>query len=141
VHQFTGHYPPDPKEGKKAHKTLGVSSLWLRQCFNRCPQNVADEVIERYTRVWLWHMVACFLLLTLLGTPSPGWCYHSSVRHGRTSPSTVGGLPLSHGCISNYVRDVGGAGRLQTSAAAPTCFKFRFGSTSQLGGHIEAQFQ
>jgi hypothetical protein len=62
VHQFTDHYPPNPEEGKKAHKTLGVSSLWLRQCFNRCPQNVADEVIERYAHVWLWHMAACFLL-------------------------------------------------------------------------------
>jgi hypothetical protein len=62
VHQFIGHYPPDPEEGKKAHKTSGVSSLWLRQCFNKCPQNIADEVVERYARVWLWHMVACFLL-------------------------------------------------------------------------------
>jgi hypothetical protein len=62
VHQFTAHYPPDPEEGKKAHKTSGVSLLWLQQRFNRCPQNIADEVIERYARVWLWHMVACFLL-------------------------------------------------------------------------------
>jgi hypothetical protein len=62
VHQFTGHYPPDLEEGKKAHKTSGVSSLWLQQRFNRCPQNVANEVVERYAHVWLWHMVVCFLL-------------------------------------------------------------------------------
>jgi hypothetical protein len=62
VHQFTDHYPPDLKEGKKEKKTSGVSSNWLRQRFNRCPQGVADDVVERHTRVWLWHMVPCFLL-------------------------------------------------------------------------------
>jgi hypothetical protein len=37
VDQFTGHRPLDPEEGKKEKKTSGVSSAWLRQCFNRCP--------------------------------------------------------------------------------------------------------
>ena len=50
--------PPDPEEGKKEKKTLGVSSAWLRQRFNRCPPHAPDDVIERHTRVWLWHMVA-----------------------------------------------------------------------------------
>jgi hypothetical protein len=62
VHDFTGHYPPEPEEGKKEKKTSGVSSNWLRARFNHCPPNAADEVVERYARVWLWHMVASFLL-------------------------------------------------------------------------------
>jgi hypothetical protein len=62
VYQFTSRYHSEPEEGKKEKKTIGVSSNWLHQRFNRCPQNAADDVVERYARVWLWHMVACFLL-------------------------------------------------------------------------------
>ena len=29
VEQFTGHWPPNPEEGKKEKKTSGVSSAWL----------------------------------------------------------------------------------------------------------------
>jgi methyl coenzyme M reductase subunit C len=61
VEQFTGHRPLDPKEGKKEKKALGVSSAWLRQRFNMCPPHALDDVVERYARVWLWHMVAQFL--------------------------------------------------------------------------------
>jgi hypothetical protein len=61
VEQFTDHQPPDPKEGKKEKKALGVSSAWLRQRFNMCPPHALDDVVERYARVWLWHMVAQFL--------------------------------------------------------------------------------
>jgi hypothetical protein len=61
VEQVTGHRPPDPEEGKKEKKTSGVSSAWLWQCFNMCPPHAPDDVIERYARVWLWHMVAQFL--------------------------------------------------------------------------------
>jgi hypothetical protein len=61
VFEFTGHQPPEPAAGKKEKKTSGVSSHWLRQRFNRCPANATEEVVERYARVWMWHMVACFL--------------------------------------------------------------------------------
>jgi hypothetical protein len=61
VEQVTGHRPLDPKEGKKEKKTSGVSSAWLRQRFNMCPPHASDDVVERYARVWLWHMVAQFL--------------------------------------------------------------------------------
>jgi len=67
VEQVTDHHPPNPKEGKKEKKTSGVSSHWLWQRFNRCPPNVLDDVVKRYARVWLWHMVASFLLLDASG--------------------------------------------------------------------------
>jgi hypothetical protein len=43
VEQVTTYRPLDPEEGKKEKKTL------------------VNDTIERYTRVWLWHMVAQFL--------------------------------------------------------------------------------
>jgi hypothetical protein len=61
VEEVTGHRPPDPEEGRKEKKTLGVSSAWLRQRFNRCPPYAPDAVMERYAKVWLWHMVSQFL--------------------------------------------------------------------------------
>ena len=51
VEQFTGYQPPDPKEGKKEKKTSGVSSAWLRQCFNRCPPHAPVDVVERHAHV------------------------------------------------------------------------------------------
>jgi hypothetical protein len=63
VERFTGHRPPDLEEGKKEKKTSGVSSAWLRQHFNMCPRHAPNDVVERYARVWLWHMVAQFLFL------------------------------------------------------------------------------
>jgi hypothetical protein len=58
VEQVTTYQPPDPEEGKKEKKTSGVSSAWLWQWFNRCPPHAANDVVERYAHVWLWHMVA-----------------------------------------------------------------------------------
>jgi hypothetical protein len=63
VEEVTGHRPPDPEEGRKEKKTLGVNSAWLWQRFNRCPPHAPDIVMERYAKVWLWHMVAQFLFL------------------------------------------------------------------------------
>jgi hypothetical protein len=62
VEQFTGYRPPDPEEGKKEHKTSGVSSKWLSSRFRWCPADAAADVVERHAKVWLWHMVATFLL-------------------------------------------------------------------------------
>jgi hypothetical protein len=39
----------------------------LRQHFTVCPQGAAEAVVERHTRVWLWHFVATFLLLDATG--------------------------------------------------------------------------
>jgi hypothetical protein len=61
VEQFTSHRLPDPEEGKKEKKTLGVSSAWLRQRFNKCPPHAPDDVVESHAHVWLWHMLASFL--------------------------------------------------------------------------------
>jgi hypothetical protein len=61
VENFTRYQPPDPKEGQKEKKTSGVSSLWLQQCFNKCPDHAPVAMVERHARVWLWHMVAQFL--------------------------------------------------------------------------------
>jgi hypothetical protein len=51
VEQVTGHRPPNPKEGKKEKKTLGVSSAWLWKRFNMCPPHAPNDVVERYDRV------------------------------------------------------------------------------------------
>jgi hypothetical protein len=51
VHQFTGHYPPEPEEGKKEKKTSGVSSKWLKDHFNECSEHADDEVVQRHVRV------------------------------------------------------------------------------------------
>jgi hypothetical protein len=51
MEQFTSHGLPDPEEGKKEKKTSGVSSAWLRQCFNMCPPHAPDDVVERYAHV------------------------------------------------------------------------------------------
>jgi hypothetical protein len=58
VENFTRYRPPNPEECQKEKKTLGVSSLWLRQRFNKCPDHALEAVVERHARVWLWHMVA-----------------------------------------------------------------------------------
>ena len=62
VEEFTGHRPPDPDEGHKEKKTSGVSSAWLRARFEWCEDDADEEQVERYARVWLWHLVASFLL-------------------------------------------------------------------------------
>lgn len=67
VEEFTGHYPPGLEEGQKEKKTSGVSSLWLKEQFNGCPPHARPDVVERYARVWLWHMVATFLLPDAFG--------------------------------------------------------------------------
>jgi hypothetical protein len=54
--------PPDAAEGDASKKTSGVNTVWLRQHFTVCPQGAAEAVVERHTRVWLWHFVAMFLL-------------------------------------------------------------------------------
>jgi hypothetical protein len=74
VHQFTGHYPLEPEEGKKEKKTLGVSSKWLKDHFNECPEHADDEVVQRHARVWLWHMVASFLVPDAFGNTVSWMC-------------------------------------------------------------------
>ena len=37
------------------------ASAWLRQNFNHCPQGAPQGVVERYARVWLWHLFGGFL--------------------------------------------------------------------------------
>ena len=61
VEALIGIRPPEPPEGVKDRKTSGVSSAWLRQNFNHCPQGAPQGVVERYARVWLWHLFGGFL--------------------------------------------------------------------------------
>ena len=61
VEALIGIRPPEPPEGVKDRKTSGVSSAWLRQNFNHCPQGAPQEAVERYARVWLWHLFGGFL--------------------------------------------------------------------------------
>jgi hypothetical protein len=62
VEEFTGYRPPDPDEGQKEKKTSGVSSHWLRARFEWCEDDADEQTVERYARVWLWHLIASFLL-------------------------------------------------------------------------------
>jgi hypothetical protein len=67
VEQFMGYRPPNAEVGMKEKKTYGVSSAWLRARFNNCPPHALVDVVERYAKVWLWHMVAQFLFLDASG--------------------------------------------------------------------------
>jgi hypothetical protein len=42
-------------------ETLGVSSAWMNQHIYICPPGAAQDVVERFARVWLWHFVSSFL--------------------------------------------------------------------------------
>ena len=63
VENMIGIRPPAPPEGVRDRKTSGVSSAWLRANFSHCPPAAAEEVVERYARVWMWHLFAGFLFL------------------------------------------------------------------------------
>lgn len=54
--------PPPPPEGVKDRMTSGVPLSWVRNNFKECPENAYPEVIERYAKVWLWHLVGSFLM-------------------------------------------------------------------------------
>uniref|UniRef100_K3ZZ95 Aminotransferase-like plant mobile domain-containing protein n=1 Tax=Setaria italica TaxID=4555 RepID=K3ZZ95_SETIT len=62
VEMHIGIRPPEPEGGDSSKKMSGVSSAWLREHFDVCPQGANDEVVQRYARVWLWHFVSTFLL-------------------------------------------------------------------------------
>uniref|UniRef100_K3XRP7 SWIM-type domain-containing protein n=1 Tax=Setaria italica TaxID=4555 RepID=K3XRP7_SETIT len=57
-----GIRPLELEDRDNSKKTFGVSSAWLRGHFNVCPEGANDEVVQRYTHVWLWHFVSTFLL-------------------------------------------------------------------------------
>ena len=61
VENIIGIRPPAPPKGVRDRKTSGVSSAWLRANFSHCPPAAAAEVVERYARVWMWHLFAGFL--------------------------------------------------------------------------------
>jgi hypothetical protein len=105
VEQFTGYRPPDTEEGMKEKKTSGVSSAWLRARFNICPPHAPGDVVERYAKVWLWHMVAQFLFPDAFGN-TVSWMVLPQLHE--EWENIVGGLPLLLGCIASYVRAVGG---------------------------------
>ena len=135
VEALIGIRPPTPPEGVKDRKTLGVSSAWLRQHFNHCPQGVAREVVERHARAWLWHLFGGFLfpkgsgntiswmVLPILGqqweniaqyswgSATLAWMYRSSMTH-------VGVLELT-----------------QIWVDVPICCRYGFGKGSLWAGH------
>ena len=61
VQAQVGIRPPEPPEGVKDRKTSGVSSAWLKENFNHCPQGAPQELVERHARVWVWHLFGGFL--------------------------------------------------------------------------------
>uniref|UniRef100_K3YMG6 SWIM-type domain-containing protein n=1 Tax=Setaria italica TaxID=4555 RepID=K3YMG6_SETIT len=71
VAMYIGIRLPEPKDGDNSKKTSGVSSAWLREHFNVCPQGANDEVVQRYARVWLWNFVSTFLLPDAAGNTVP----------------------------------------------------------------------
>lgn len=58
VENIIGIRPLALPEGTRDRRTSGVSSAWLRANFNDCTPAAALEVVERYARVWLWHLFA-----------------------------------------------------------------------------------
>jgi hypothetical protein len=42
-------------------RTSGISSALLRQHFHTCPLGADEDVVQRYARAWLWHMMGGFL--------------------------------------------------------------------------------
>ena len=67
IEQLIGVRPPEPPEGVKDRKTSRVSSAWLKQNFNHCPQGAPGELVERHAHVWLWHLFGGFLFPDGLG--------------------------------------------------------------------------
>uniref|UniRef100_A0A0Q3VTD5 Aminotransferase-like plant mobile domain-containing protein n=1 Tax=Setaria italica TaxID=4555 RepID=A0A0Q3VTD5_SETIT len=59
--------PPELEEGDNSKKTSGVSFAWLREVFSVCHPGGDDELVQRHTRVWLWHFVSTFLLPDAVG--------------------------------------------------------------------------
>ncbi|XP_039824642.1 uncharacterized protein LOC120686486 [Panicum virgatum] len=63
VEALIGIRPPEPPEGVKDRKTSGVSSAWLRQNFNHCPQGAPQgpwphhDEESRPTIVYCWKNV------------------------------------------------------------------------------------
>ena len=90
VEAHIGIRPPEPPEGVKDRKTSGVSSAWLKQNFNHCPQGAPQEAVERYARVWLWHLLGASCFLMVPGTLSHGWSFQFWDISGRTSLNTAG---------------------------------------------------
>ncbi|CAL4933146.1 unnamed protein product [Urochloa decumbens] len=62
VEALVGQRPPDVPEGTKDRRTTGVSAGWLAEHFgHQPPPGAAEDLVERYARAWLWHMLAGFL--------------------------------------------------------------------------------
>jgi len=69
VEALIGICPPTPPEGVKDRKTSGVSSAWLRQHFNHCPQGAAQEVVERHARAFFFVSNPKLLVTEGVATP------------------------------------------------------------------------
>lgn len=61
VEAHTGQRPPELREGIRDKATSGVKSSWLRENFNNCPEGARAVLVERYARVWLWHLMGDML--------------------------------------------------------------------------------
>ncbi|CAL5075095.1 unnamed protein product [Urochloa decumbens] len=62
VEALVGQWPPDVPEGTKDRRTTSVSAGWLAEHFgHQPPPGAAEDLVERYARAWLWHMLAGFL--------------------------------------------------------------------------------
>lgn len=51
--ELIGMVPPI-KEGVSA----GASHFWIRQNFNKCPEEAEEHVIEMYARAYLWYLIS-----------------------------------------------------------------------------------
>jgi hypothetical protein len=135
LHIGVGVRPPDADERDASKKTSGANTVWLRQHFTVCPQGAAEVVVERHTRVWLWHFVATILLPDAAGNTMSWMVLPLLGRIGTISVATVGVRRFWHGCIDNYVMPVGGVDRTRTLVDALTSCRFGFGSVFQYADH------
>jgi len=46
----------------KLQKITEVPAGWITTNFNTCPPGAPEEVVERFAKVWLLHVINAFLL-------------------------------------------------------------------------------
>ena len=81
VEAHIGIRPPEPPEGVKDRKTSGVSSAWLNQNFNHCPQGAPQEAVERKCS----HVVVA----PVRGLPVSRWFWKHHLMDGPSNSGTA----------------------------------------------------
>ncbi|KAE8817727.1 mutator protein [Hordeum vulgare] len=57
--------------GKKDRVPAGAPFTWIAANFSHCPEDADDEVIERYTRVYMWYVISRTIFADGTGKNAP----------------------------------------------------------------------